>query len=159
MYLYRREHLSNYSWGADNDKEKAAFQTIVDALGIEPCEHSPMLNVEVCVAYWRKANAIHGYIVREHGGGVDECQSIYLTRNDLKVLRDKCDEILCVPANFMPNVAEKCGLNTVGGFFFGSTDYDEWYTDDLKRTVNQIDKILESTSEDSWTDFIYRASW
>lgn len=160
QYLYRREYLSDFSFQENEDK-KRKFSAIVDAIGIEPTEHSPHIHVEVCVAYWRKANAIHGYIVREHAKGVDECQSIYLTRNDLKVLRDKCDAILSVPANFVPDAAHKSGLSPVVGFFFGSTEIDEWYMEDMKNTVSQIDKILESVPKNSstWTDFIYRASW
>ena len=159
MYLYRREYMSNYSFMSKNEDESQKFAAIVDAVGIEPCEASPHLHVEVCVAYWRKANAIHGYIVKNHAGGVDECQNIYLTRQDLKDLRDKCESVLLAPATAVEYAAEQNGLTPTPGFFFGSYDIDEWYMADMKQTVEQLDNILESVPADSWTDFIYRASW
>jgi hypothetical protein len=146
MYLYRREYLSNYSWGADNEKEKAAFQSIVEAIGIEPTDQSPHIHVEVCVAYWRKANQVHKWFC-DLDGGRDECQNIYVT------LRDLCASVISQPA-MAANV-----LPTQPGFFFGSYDYDEWYMEDMKNTVDQLDKILEAVPEGGWTDFIYRASW
>lgn len=151
-YLYRREYVSNYSWGSDNEKEKAAFQTILEAVGLEATEHAPHIHVEVCVAYWRKANAIHKWFC-DLDGGRDECQSIYVTREKLVELRDLCASVISQPA------MASSVLPTQPGFFFGSYDYDEWYMEDMKNTVSQLDKILEATSEGGWTDFIYRASW
>jgi hypothetical protein len=152
MYLYRREYLSNYSWGADNEKEKAAFQTITDAVGIQPCKDSPHIHVEVCVAYWRKANQVHKWFC-DLDGGRDECQNIYVTRENLVTLRDLCASVISQPA------MAASALPTQPGFFFGSYDYDEWYMEDMKNTVDQLDKILEAVPEGGWTDFIYRASW
>ena len=152
MYLYRREYLSNYSWGGDNEKEVAAFNTITDAIGIKPCAESPHIHVEVCVAYWRKANAIHKWFC-DLDGGRDECQNIYVNREKLVELRNLASSVLLQPALGPDH------LPTQQGFFFGSYDYDEWYMEDMKNTVYQLNEILESTPEDSWTDFIYRASW
>ena len=47
----------------------------------------------------------------------------------------------------------------LAGFFFGSYDYDEWYMEDMKNTVNQLDKVLASVEDKDYADFIYRASW
>lgn len=154
MYLYRREYLSNHSWIVDDEKEKAAFQTIVDMLGIEPCEHVPSLHIEVCVAYWRKANAIHKWFCNLDGGR-DECQNIYVTRENLVELRNLCSAVLAQPA------MASSALPTQAGFFFGSTNYDKCYMDDLKRTASQIDKILEAPHPrvSNGSIFIYRASW
>ena len=53
-------------------------------------------------------------------------------------------------------------LPTQGGFFFGSTDYDEYYYSDLEHTVQVLEKILNHPGipkdDYSWS-FIYRASW
>ena len=151
MYLYRREYLSNYSFNKDA-AESDKFITIVDALGLQPSDQSPHINVEVCVAYWRKANQVHKWFC-DLDGGRDECQSIYVTREKLVELRDLCASVISQPA-MAADV-----LPTQPGFFFGSYDYDEWYMEDMKNTVSQLDKILESVPADSWTDFIYRASW
>lgn len=152
QYLYRREYLSNYSWGADNEKEKAAFQSIVDAIGIQPTDQSPHIHVEVCVAYWRKANSVHKWFC-DLDGGRDECQNIYVTRENLVTLRDLCASVISQPA------MAASVLPTQQGFFFGSYDYDEWYMEDMKNTVSQLDSVLASVGPDTWVDFIYRASW
>ena len=44
------------------------------------------------------------------------------------------------------------------GFFFGSTDYDDWYINDLKETVEALKPIVEHA--EFYTDpIIYEASW
>ena len=151
MYLYRREYVSGYSWKNDVD-EKYTFDSIVNAVGITPTQESPHIHVEVCVAYWRKANAVHKWFC-DLDGGRDECQSIYVPREKLVELRDLCKSIIEQPA------MASSVLPTQPGFFFGSYDYDEWYMEDMKNTVSQLDAILADTSEDGFTDFIYRASW
>ena len=47
-------------------------------------------------------------------------------------------------------------LPTGAGFFFGGTEYDEWYYRGLEDTVAQIEKALHLDEE--WS-FEYRASW
>ena len=44
------------------------------------------------------------------------------------------------------------------GFFFGSTNYDQWYMQDITYTIEALTKILEET--DFKTQMVYyRASW
>jgi len=47
-------------------------------------------------------------------------------------------------------------LPTANGFFFGGTDYDEWYFRDVENTIRIIDECLQLPN--SW-DFEYRSSW
>ena len=35
------------------------------------------------IGYWRKHPNLHGYIVENFAGGVDECQEIFLTPGDI----------------------------------------------------------------------------
>ena len=49
---------------------------------------------ETDILYLRKANQIHNYIVETFGGGIDECQKINLTIEDITGLRDICQRIL-----------------------------------------------------------------
>lgn len=50
-------------------------------------------------------------------------------------------------------------LSPVAGFFFGSTERDEWYFDTIKETLSLInDLIRDYPDEDGWR-FSYRASW
>jgi hypothetical protein len=50
------------------------------------------------------------------------------------------------------------GLEPKQGFFFGSTEKDDWYLQDLKNTVEGITNALESLPENQY-EFYYQASW
>jgi hypothetical protein len=101
------------------------------------------------LGYWRKANAIHGWIVREKAGSVDNCQTIPLIRDDLEQLRKVCLNVLLNPEkahDYLPPTT---------GFFFGSAEVDTFYFQDLQDTVNILDGVLATKKR----RFIYQASW
>ena len=160
MYLYRRQYASGYEFlrksnNANEDREVAIFDGVIKAVGITPAAQSPHVTVDVCVAYWRKANAIHKWFC-DLDGGRDECQDIPVSVDQLRQLRDLAWHVSVTPA------LAASTLPTQQGFFFGSYDYDEWYMEDMKNTVDQIDAILAEIPEDAtpWTtSFYYRASW
>ena len=103
------------------------------------------------VAYWRKANAIHRWFVKNVQDGEDDCEvHRELTKDDLLTLRDLAHEVYT-----NPDLAER-RLPTRSGFFFGSTQYDEGYMNDLKDTIDQIDNILKTT--DFETEALYYVS-
>ena len=102
------------------------------------------------VASWRKANAIHGWII-DRTGAVDDCTPINLVKQDLYDLREICIEVLSDP-----DKAEKL-LPPTKGFFFGSYDIDEWYWSDIQDTVDKLNKIIDESVDDAV--FEYQASW
>ncbi len=152
MYLYRREYVSGWDWKTSERDERPMYNAILEYMDAPRCEGSPHAYIDVCVAYWRKANAVHKWFCNLDGGR-DECQSIYVSYDQLRELRDLCESVIQQPA--MASAA----LPTQPGFFFGSYDYDEWYMRDMENTVNQLDAVLASVGPDVWADFIYRASW
>jgi hypothetical protein len=97
---------------------------------------------------WRKANAIHGWFVENCQDGKDECQESYVSREKLQELVELCQEALDNPD------AEV--LEPTAGFFFGSYEKDEWYYQDLKDTIEGIEKALELPQS---FEFYYQASW
>lgn len=107
--------------------------------------------VSVNVGYWRKVNAVHKYFVDKYADGVDECQRIPVPREGLEELRDIC--LLVLEER---DRADEL-LPTTAGFFFGSTDYDEYYFSDVEYTIDTITRVLNDTAEDS--DYFYQASW
>lgn len=106
--------------------------------------------VEVEAAYWRKANHIHKWFVDNVQDGTDDCGVYDVSRNDLNVLVDLCKQVLADKSK-----AEEL-LPTASGFFFGSTEYDEGYFNDLESTIKQIEKALSILPE--W-HFQYQSSW
>ena len=115
---------------------------------------SKVEHVLVHVAYWRKANSIHGWIVRNCADGVDECQRIELNSGDLVRLRNICQEILDEPGATRDKKAAEL-LPPTEGFFFGSQEIGEGYYDDLRHTV----EVLSDIKEDDAEYYEYQASW
>ena len=69
---------------------------------------------------------------------------------DLEELLDVCHEVLC-----NHDLAE-ARLPSTSGFFFGSTEYDGYYFDDIEKTIDIITKVLETT--DFETQMLYYCS-
>lgn len=105
---------------------------------------------EVC--YWRKANQIRQWFV-DHTDLMydDNCRIIELSKEELKNLLNDC---LSVTKDH--SLARKL-LPTQSGFFFGSTDYDEWYFKEVSRTADELQKILKETDFD--TEVIEYGEW
>jgi len=157
MYLYVDEYVSRKHWDKRDDNGEAVnnpqFETIASVL--QSTKHIQEdswtgLTIQVPVGYWRKANAIHGWIVNTCADGVDECQEIGLSRSDLEALLVNCKRVLD------DNRLADDLLPPQSGFFFGSTEVDEYYIYDLKYTVELLEGLLKDETLD-W--FIYRASW
>jgi hypothetical protein len=104
------------------------------------------------VAYWRKANAIHGWLIN-NSGVVDDCTPIHVSKNALIQLRDDCQKVLD------EGTAEAAWelVPPTSGFFFGSSEVDDWYWQDIKETVTKLTEIIDTTIDDQ--EFEYHASW
>ena len=190
MYLYAEKYISSSNAFKENDPDM--YNAGLEAVKMNhlPKGNFPHLMVKADVAYWRKANAIHGWIIRNCADGVDECQEIVISSDKLTELRDECvkelanrhtavkpdeanyvqkitsgEDLMEVIAKSMKRQSEKSNtkventidpLAPVSGFFFGSTDKDEYYYRDLEYTVEVANSLL--TNKDEYV-FIYRASW
>jgi hypothetical protein len=154
MYLKAKQYFSSYL-----ETEKGPVGAIRLAAGMQdwPVANSASLEVAATVAYWRKANAIHGWFVRECGGGEDECQEMYVEREQLEELARLCKEHLADQARSQALRPEEDALRPVSGFFFGPEEKDEWYFEQLKRTVEQINEVLKKVPTS--VDLYYQASW
>jgi len=150
MYLSAKKYLSRYSDAEDSQKIKG----INDVFGVEGDEDSDYGAQEVIfrTAYWRKANAIHEWFVRNCQDGRDECQEAWVSREQLQELIEICKQIITKPKK-----ADEL-LPTASGFFFGSTDYDDWYMSQLHYTVSRLEKMLADPAF-AKADFYYQSSW
>lgn len=102
--------------------------------------------------YWRKANAIHDWFVDNIQGGEDDCKAYNLGPDKAMQLALLCQRIVKEP--------EKASdlLPTAEGFFFGSTDYDEWYHEQIAYTAEWLEKAVLTTNFDTH-DLVYSSSW
>lgn len=136
------------------------------------------------VGYWRKANQIHNFFVENVQCGEDDCSyHNECTKEILEDLLDRCYKVLtgsimmlgqvkngqqyvdgkwvdCMePGKVIinPEVAEEL-LPSCGGFFFGSTEYDEYYIQDIENTIEIIKKVLATTDFETQAIY-YVSSW
>ena len=157
MYLYAEKYFaSSPSWGTDRDRE--AVKNLVKMMDAEEVAteeeyRRQSASVRMEIAYWRKANEIHNYFVKNCADGVDNCQSVYIEIEQLKDLLDRCKKILD------DNSLAQELLPTVSGFFFGGTVYDEWYFESIQETVKKLEKIIPQIEAHSDWDIYYEASW
>ena len=153
MYLSAEKYISGYS-------DVLMRDNVLEVIGAHPPVRADgAATVNVGVAYWRKANAIHNWFVEALQDGQDNCEKVFVPVQALMELVSICEQLL---VNRDPEeAAEK--LPTADGFFFGSTDYDDWYWADLESTVAQLKPLVEWMQSDLgnvlvW-DFYYQASW
>jgi hypothetical protein len=102
------------------------------------------------IGYWRKANAVHQWFVDNCQNGEDDCRDAYVSREKLEELLSVTKEVLADHSK-----ADEL-LPTQSGFFFGSTEYDEYYFQDLELTQKILENALSMSDE--W-DFGYQSSW
>ena len=158
QYLTAKKYVAkwNYDGGYDN---KVITQEFTDLLPMDTPDITKYgqfsgITVEYPVGYWRKANAIHNFFVQNVGEDVDDCREMWVDRDVLVELRSRCDDV--IKADNTEEMAKEVGLETVSGFFFGDTQYGDWYKEDLKLTVEICDFVLALPEEYS---LHYQASW
>lgn len=156
MYLERRKSLTNFG----TDAEKEAQVIAVDDLNkVSRVSREKYPTLEYEIAYWRKANQIHKWFVDNVQDGVDNCGRYYVGLERLKELHALCNTLLKdYGKSKRKGIAlAKELLPTQSGFFFGSTDYDEYYWDDLKSTVEQLEELFKS--HETGCSYVYHSSW
>lgn len=155
MYLKAHRYFGGYKHNPD--PERKIFAAVLGALNLPAnavAVQSPSVVVDVTVAYWRKANAIHTWFVKNCQEGKDECQDADVSREQLAELMKTCAQVLADPTG---QTAMKL-LPPQKGFFFGSTEIDDGYRQDLEDTIAQIGSVLACEELQGW-DFFYHSSW
>jgi len=162
MYLSVRKYVAQVDFSSGYDDKtgwaiRPEFTGLVESLGMSEFLESDSTSgayVEVPVAYWRKANAIHKWFIDNQGDGIDKCQPIPVHVSDLKELLELCEQVLADN-----DLAEKL-LPTEGGFFFGDTAYDEWYWGHIEYTKERLEAIIRLMEQNPEVDWChYQASW
>lgn len=191
MYLHAREFVAG---GYEHVRKAAAdgheglrktveqFDAVTSAFGLDRSSIPEMtsFNIEFNVAYWRKANSIHGWFVKNIQDGTDDCGEYPVSRIHLEELVTICRRILVHSDLGDPVTVEGWGdsweeypdahlkeegrkiadelLPPQSGFFFGGTEHGESYISDLEDTVRQLTSLLENEKLQSF-EFTYRSSW
>ena len=146
-YLYKKTFI----WSGDWMDEGQKMEVIVKKGGaVDTSIKSKRIKYVVEeMGYWRKANHIHNWFVDNVQDGADNCGEFYVDRNDLENLLEACQRVLINPSE------AKELLPTASGFFFGGTEYDEYYFGSIQETID----ILEECLLDEEAYFYYTSSW
>lgn len=120
---------------------------------IIPINVNRVTYIEEDLVEWRNANHIHNWFVEKLQDGEDDCRDCEVSTDDLHLLLSACKEAISDKQNAQNH------LPTKGGFFFGGTEYDEWYFKETERTISDIEKIIEELKDDKYSDLIYTSSW
>jgi hypothetical protein len=185
MYLSRKTYVKNYEHFKKEQKTSVSVKRGGKKIPYINSNRVSYVQEEVC--YWRKANQIHDWFVQHAQGGEDDCKNYEVSRGQLEALLDTVNEVLTASKlvkgkivngqsydkeskKFVdiledgktiedPSVAMEM-LPTASGFFFGGTDYDEYYIADLKHTKETLEKLLSETDKNDWNvSYEYTSSW
>ena len=141
MYLSKKTYVKN--WAHKEDKHRVVVTTNDQTrLDIKP---ERVTDVVEEVMYWRKVNAVHAWFVENVQDGIDECQESSVTIEQLDKLATICEKVV---RDKNPEL-----LPSQGGFFFGSTEYDEYYYQEIEDTAKVLREEIKNNQED------YQASW
>jgi len=146
MYLEKRTYVRQ--WEHQTPEEQYNVEV---TKGGEPVNIDPKRVTDVIeeVGYWRKVNQIHRWFVENVQSGDDNCAQYYVGSDKLAELLELCKKVQADNS-----LAEEL-LPTASGFFFGGTEYDEWYFKDIDNTI----QILEEALADKRGDYYYSSSW
>jgi len=155
QYLYATKMVAGQKRGEEPNTlvPNPAYDSIIQAIGGEELpeqEWFPHVTVSIKVAQWRKSNQIHMFFVDSCQDGVDDCRSAYVSQDVLDDLLQRCNDVLNDHSK-----AEEL-LPTTDGFFFGGSDYGDWYFSDLEYTKEVLEKL--NALEGDW-GFEYNSSW
>ena len=131
MYIHKTVH----KYGDSNN---------IDDLTYDKFGRTNSYDLTTTVGYWRKANAIHRYFVKNFGDGVDESQDMYITTDDLKNLIGVCENVIKV------FVGKKLVLNKTPENTEGVADEvtitEDWLKDNWEKLFSY--DLAEALTED-----------
>ncbi|MGH2535624.1 MAG: hypothetical protein ACRDJW_25485 [Thermomicrobiales bacterium] len=181
MYLYKKTYVKNWDETPSENRHEVTVTRggkVVDESAVNP---ERVTYIVEDAGYWRKANAIHRWFVANVQEGVDNCGTYYVSREKLQHLlavvervleaselvdgkiangftfKDGKETPILADGQYIkdPGVARAL-LPTTDGFFFGSTDYDQYYIEDLAETRRIL---AEALAGDESAEFEYTSSW
>jgi hypothetical protein len=182
MYLEAKIYISDASWNKKAEEIKRCEQIREVMPEMFKSGNLNYIEIKFEVGYWRKANQIHTWFVKNVQDGEDDCDKYRVSRDDLAKLLEACKKVLeasklvdgkivngyrgTEDGNMEPmiedgkvieddSVASKI-LPTSRGFFFGSTEYNGFYYEELEDTIKIIEKALNLPKK--W-NLYYHSSW
>jgi hypothetical protein len=101
--------------------------------------------------YFRKVNFIYGFFSEEINPDTESC---IVSKSRIEDLVDACKRVFQNKGDV--GYAEE-HLPTHAGFFFGSTQYDDWYWEDVEDCYKEMVDVLDQMDEGDV--FLWEFSW
>ena len=135
--------------------DEARAQEIINLTMPEnhPFKKLRQADVTIEIGYWRKANEIHNWFVNNVQDGEDNCAEYWVSKENIESLLATVRKVLDDP-----KLAEEL-LPTQGGFFFGSTEYDECYFAGLRETEEMLANVVSFVKDNPAFHLYYESSW
>jgi hypothetical protein len=178
MYLYKKHYVQNWEHTKPEARHTITIKKGNDVR--EDIKPERIVYITEQIGYWRKFNALHNWLINECAEGEDNCKEIYISSDKLFELLSTLKEVKKVIGNAKKKkVSVQTGWSSDGdtyaeievydcdeeleqlfptrsGFFFGSTEYDDWYKADVEKTIELIESELVDIDK---YDYCYQASW
>lgn len=142
-----------YSWMMNKfgyDHNNKVIERVMTPQEIESIFEEEVKHMyKISDAYFRKVNFIYAYFQDRL-----ENESCVITKNELNEFIQVCKDVYNhkgdedYASEFLP---------TTSGFFFGSTSYDDWYWDDVKDCIKQMQKLYKSLKDEDFV--LWDFSW
>lgn len=159
MYLVKKKYVGgNYQHRNVQGTVKLAIHAGTEHEELLEIPANDISEIVMSAGYWRKSNQIHNWFVKHIQDGRDECQEAYAPVEKLAELKGLCEAILKAREIHGQDSPEVLGLINdslppASGFFFGSTDINDYYFEDLEHTVQVLSDLDEKL------DYYYQSSW
>ena len=146
MYLNKRTYVQQWEHQKPEEKYEVVVTKGGKSANIDPKKVKYIIEE---AGYWRKQNQIHRWFVENIQNGTDDCGEYYVSKDALASLLELCEKVKA------DNTLADELLPGASGFFFGGTDYDEWYFNGIDNTI----EILKEALEDENGEYLYSSSW
>jgi hypothetical protein len=162
MHAVRRLHVKQ--WNHQEPDERYLVTLTHGGKPVAGVEQDRISVVEEEVMYWRKANHIHRWFVENVQSGEDDCGDYLVSVEHLRELHNVCRRVLDSDKDngdgivVNPRVAHML-LPRQKGFFFGSVEYDQDYTDHVTATLTWATRMLAAYNDGVPGSIYYSSSW
>lgn len=154
MYFFKKTYVKN--WDHMAPEEKTYITVKRDGKVHKHIDKKRIAYIVEEVGYWRKFNALHKWFVDNVQNGVDECQEALVRRGQIMTILAILNQVW----SNKDNLEKVQALLPVGsGPFFGPDDYEEWYFNNVERSIKIFQDLLAEDTEGDSVHYYYQSSW
>jgi hypothetical protein len=155
------DHWLTVEFSSKNENEKIKTEIPLPNHMLDTCYENSDSNESYEIVRWRKFNAIHSWFVENVQNGIDDCGKYEVSFEQIKKIYDILSKVLYKRLD--PRIA----LPTKSGFFFGNTDYGDYYYQDVKWTKEELESLIctihptfkATLGEDVNIKYFYGSCW